>query len=202
MSLSFSCGAASCSQSTTCFLVRIPTHLRFIRKDGVEPQDSSWPAFRQLARSSLNGFTVEKPVRASMPGSDGDMRMPFHFSLAGSFAGRKRWRSQSRSRVRRRLPRWPAFPGRQDDERRALFVVPGQVVEILFLGENSSLRRLLAPGITPEHDRSVDLSRQFARRAAYALFGSRSRRCCAWLIGAAQAMRQDPQARRTRKVTS
>ena len=42
-----------------------------------------WRAVRRMASP------LEKPVRASMPGSDGDIRTPFHFSLAGSFAGRK-----------------------------------------------------------------------------------------------------------------
>src|SRR5437879_2728681 len=44
-----------------------------------------------MERKSLsNDFTATNPVRASMPGSEGDMRTPFHFSFCGFFAGRKR----------------------------------------------------------------------------------------------------------------
>src|SRR2546430_52247 len=47
--------------------------------------------FSTTERKSLsNGFTATKPVRTSMPGSEDDMRTPFHFSFCGFFAGRKR----------------------------------------------------------------------------------------------------------------
>src|SRR5260370_56097 len=57
----------------------------------VENLAKTFPRFSTAMRKSLsNDFTVANPVRASMPGSVGDMRTPFHFSFCEFFAGRKR----------------------------------------------------------------------------------------------------------------
>src|SRR5713101_2296255 len=75
-----------------------------------------------------------------MPGSEGDMRMPFHFSLAGSFGGRNN------------ISRGPVQLSFVEP-----FFVAGQVVEAIFLVKNVGLSRFFAARVTPKNDRPVHL---------------------------------------------
>src|SRR2546429_7130144 len=62
----------------------------------------------------------------------------------------------------RRPPRSTLFPyttlfrSREQDEARAFFVVPGQVIEILFLRKNVILRDFFSAREAPEDDGRVD----------------------------------------------
>src|SRR2546429_1036716 len=66
----------------------------------------------------------------------------------------------------RRPPRSTLFPyttlfrSREQDEARAFFVVPGQVIEILFLRKNVILRDFFSAREAPEDDGRVNLGSQ------------------------------------------
>jgi hypothetical protein len=81
-----------------------------------------------------------------------------------------------------------ALSRREQDEACAFFVVPGQVIEILFLRENVILRDFFPPREAPEDDRRVNLGSQL--RAALGvdavLFAFAALLCCDRLCAQAQ----------------
>src|SRR5208282_2208353 len=59
--------------------------------------------------------------------------------------------------------------GRQKEQRGSWFVVAGEVIEILILGENVGLRVLFVPGQAEQHDGAVNVGSEF--RAAFGIDG-------------------------------
>ena len=114
-------------------------------------------SFSTVARSSGIGLTREKPVRNSMPGSLGDMRTPFHFSLRASLGGRKKI---SRAPDQSSFLALCASEGKQD-QSGFFFIVARQVIKILFLGENVGLRFFFFAGIAEKDDGSIDIGSEF-----------------------------------------
>jgi len=93
-----------------------------------------------------------------MPGSEGDMRTPFHFSFCGSLREKKCFARNIRDIA--------LLTRGKDNQAGAFFVVAGEVVEILFLGEEVGLRNFFAAGEAPKNDGASACARAWPRRSA------------------------------------
>jgi len=136
-----------------CFFVRVAAEFLLIGKNRIEVRKSLRKILDNDAEVALERFHGNNPVRASMPGSEGDMRTPFHFSSGDSLAGRKK-------SFARNVREIALLPRGKDDHSGAFFVVAGEVVEIFFLGKDVGLRNFLAAGESPKNNRRIGLCRE------------------------------------------